>query len=215
MGLLLMKWNQQPTLMEPTLVYETGLERDTVKLPDGTLVYLEENSKLTVSADFGQKMRQVRFGGLAYFDVAKNKEKPFVIDAVDFSVEVLGTRFYLHSRPSEQKVKLIEGKVKVQKGEQPQYLLAGEVWEYSLKGGQQQYLMASSKQNFSFQEEEFGTVIAHLEKRYHTTIRYPKALRSKKVSGAFNGDLKTILKIIGFPFALTVHSIDEHEIILK
>ena len=215
MGLLLMKWNQHPTATESTLVYQTGLERDTVQLADGTQVYLEANSKLTVSADFGQEMRKVTFDGLAYFDVAKDKGKPFVIDAIDFSVQVLGTQFHLSSRPSEQKVTLIEGKVKVEKGEQPQYLLAGEVWEYSSNEGEQRYHMASSKQNFSFQEEEFGAVIAHLEKHYHTTIKYPQIFKSRKVSGAFNGDLKAILKIIGFPFDLTVHRINEHEIIMQ
>lgn len=214
-GLLLTKWNRLPIDTASPLVYQTGLQRDTVQLPDGTLVYLDANSKLTVSADFGEKMREVKFGGHAYFDVAKDKKKPFVIDAVDFSVQVLGTSFYLSSRQSEQKIELIEGKVKVQKGAEPQYLLAGEVWEYSAKEGEQCYLMASSQQTFSFQEEEFGAVITHLEQRYHTTIKYPQEFKTRKVSGAFNGDLRAILKIIGFPFDLSIQHMDEHEIILK
>lgn len=215
LGLLVLQRMQAVQINSQVLVYQTDLNRDTVRLADGTLVYLDVQSKLTVSADFGQSSRHVSFGGHAYFDVAKNKEKPFVVEALDFSVEVLGTKFYLSSVPSDQKVELVEGKVKVQKGNEPYYLLANEVWSYSVGEGEQRYLMASAEQTFSFDKTDFKDVVDELERRYHVKIGYPEEYKGRKVSGEFNGNLEAILKIVAFPFDLDIYSMNKHEIVLK
>ncbi len=69
-------------------------EISTVTLPDGTAVTLNGDSRLEFYADFnGKKRRQVNFYGEAYFDVAKDTDRPFEIIAPEMTVEVLGTKF--------------------------------------------------------------------------------------------------------------------------
>ena len=62
-----------------------------------------------------KRQREVYLNGEAYFEVAKNAEKPFIVHAADLNVKVLGTKFNVSSYPDEPniKVSLVEGRVKV------------------------------------------------------------------------------------------------------
>jgi transmembrane sensor len=85
-------------------------------LPDGTKVWLNAASSITYPVAFNEKQRKVKIAGEAYFEVSRNKEKPFIVD-VDGKqlVEVLGTHFNINSYANEEAIKttLLEGKVKV------------------------------------------------------------------------------------------------------
>ena len=62
-------------------------------LPDGSTVYLNKGSKLYYSNNLTGKLREVTLEGEAYFDVAKDAERPFIVHAEDMAIKVLGTRF--------------------------------------------------------------------------------------------------------------------------
>lgn len=64
-----------------------------VKLPDGSMVFLNHDSYLTYPESFGRNNRKVRLQGEAFFDIAPNAAKPFTIDAGNARVKVLGTSF--------------------------------------------------------------------------------------------------------------------------
>ena len=72
-------------------------------------------SRLTYPASFSGKTREIRLDGQAFFDVAKNREKPFIVHTEDMSVEALGTAFELFSYDMENKMEaiLLNGKIKV------------------------------------------------------------------------------------------------------
>ena len=72
-------------------------------------------SRLTYPASFSGKTREIRLDGQAFFDVAKNREKPFIVHTEDMSVEALGTAFELFSYNMENKMEaiLLNGKIKV------------------------------------------------------------------------------------------------------
>lgn len=68
-----------------------------VELEDGSWVTLNENSRLDVAEGFNQDTREVVLSGIAFFDVARDENKPFIIDAGDSRVKVLGTSFLVRS----------------------------------------------------------------------------------------------------------------------
>lgn len=78
-------------------------ESATFMLPDGTNVMLEENSILTYDpSNFYKRERRIQFNGVAYFNVAKDKESPFYIESSDIDVRVTGTAFNLKAGPNHK-----------------------------------------------------------------------------------------------------------------
>ncbi|HEY9543779.1 FecR family protein, partial [Prevotella sp.] len=90
-------------------------QKARLTLPDGTKVWLNSYSHLTYNGAYNLKDRIVKLSGEAYFEVAKNKEKPFIVECDGVSVEALGTTFDVKAYPSDPTIttSLIEGRVKV------------------------------------------------------------------------------------------------------
>jgi ferric-dicitrate binding protein FerR (iron transport regulator) len=86
-----------------------------VQLPDGSVVWLNAGSKLTYNKDFGQHLREVTLSGEGFFDVVKNKEKPFIIHTSSINIKVLGTAFNVKAYPEDKQTEtsLIHGSIEV------------------------------------------------------------------------------------------------------
>ncbi len=196
-------------------VFETFNIGKKFRLPDGTQVELEPNSKLTLSEKFGEKNREVMFAGQGRFNVAKDKAKPFRINAGEFFVQVLGTQFFLDQRSKEKKVELFEGKVKVEHADKITYLLPKEIWRTDGKNGDYHFYTPEKQKDFTFTNINYSEAIKQLEETYDIKIVYPSEFKNKKVSGAFTGNLDEVLSVISFPFNLKPERINEKEIILK
>ena len=77
--------------------------RKKVTLPDGTKVWLNCNSRLSFNDDLKTgASRIVHLEGEAFFDVTKNKHRPFIIYTKKFSIKVLGTAFNVKAYPGEK-----------------------------------------------------------------------------------------------------------------
>jgi transmembrane sensor len=90
--------------------------RKKVILPDGTQVWLNGNSKITFDDNMNTNpTRMVKLIGEAYFDVTKNKHRPFIIHTDKFSIKVLGTAFNVKAYPGEKKTEatLIRGVIEL------------------------------------------------------------------------------------------------------
>lgn len=93
-----------------------------INLPDGSTVWLNSDSKISYPVDFGsRKSRPVRLEGEAYFDVAKDKDKPFTIATDKITIKVLGTSFNVKAYPEERKTEttLISGEIELSVNERP------------------------------------------------------------------------------------------------
>lgn len=92
-----------------------GLEADVVELPDGTHVSLGSKTTFHYDKDFGKDKRIVYLEGEAYFDVAKQKDKPFIIKTAEQDIEALGTKFNVMAYPTDSLVitTLLEGSVRL------------------------------------------------------------------------------------------------------
>lgn len=88
-------------------------KKSMIQLSDGTLVWLNAGSQLIYPSTFQRKKREVVLIGEAYFDVAKNPNKPFIVRTADMHVKVLGTRFDVSAYPEDPMVETIleEGSV--------------------------------------------------------------------------------------------------------
>ena len=104
----------------------------TVELCDGTKVYLNSGTTLEFPSRFDGKVRSVILKGEAYFDVARNVSKPFVVEVDEMKVKVLGTSFNVKSYVDEPGVytTLVEGSVAILRDGQP---------EKKIKPGEQAY----------------------------------------------------------------------------
>lgn len=89
--------------------------KSKVQLPDGSVVWLNAGSKLTYNKDFGIETREVTLTGEGFFDVTKNKEKPFIISTSSIKIKVLGTAFNVKAYPEDKhtETSLIRGSIEV------------------------------------------------------------------------------------------------------
>ena len=76
-----------------------------LKLSDGTIVYLNAESKLSYPVTFSETERKVHLVGEAFFDVQKDTTKPFIVDMDSLQIRVLGTEFGVRAYTDEECVK--------------------------------------------------------------------------------------------------------------
>ncbi|WP_020532415.1 FecR family protein [Flexithrix dorotheae] len=81
-------------------------EMERITLSDGTKVWLNVDSKLGYPSNFTGNNRQVELVGEAYFEVAEDSARPFVVIAGKTITKVLGTSFNLNAYPNEENITL-------------------------------------------------------------------------------------------------------------
>lgn len=96
---------------EMNTLYVPAGQRAQLTLQDGTQVWLNAQSTLTYPARFNRKRREVSVVGEAYFDVAENRKKPFIVTTQQLTMKVLGTEFNVYSYPESgyTRTSLVEG----------------------------------------------------------------------------------------------------------
>lgn len=110
-------WLQMALESDPNFVVtanNSGIVEE-VSLPDGTIIQLNNRSKLIYPEQFTGDLREVFLEGEAYFDVAHNKKKPFVVNTGELKIRVLGTKFTINaiSMNSQITTTLLEGSIDV------------------------------------------------------------------------------------------------------
>lgn len=96
-------------------LYVPAGQRAQITLEDGTEVWLNAQSTLKYPSKFLKKMRRVEVEGEAFFDVAKDSKRPFIVNTNHVNLEVLGTKFNIYSYGESRctETKLVEGSLKV------------------------------------------------------------------------------------------------------
>ncbi|MBS0032345.1 FecR family protein [Chitinophaga sp. 22321] len=121
-GLLFFSWLyfRTPTGVPQASRIETIAKpgaKSRLLLPDGSVVWLNSGSRISYAVNFMDSLREVELEGEAYFDVAKNSQRPFIVRTRDITIKVLGTVFNVKCYPDDNKTEatLIRGSVQVSK----------------------------------------------------------------------------------------------------
>ena len=179
-----------------------------VRLPDGSLVYLNAASSITYSASLMQNgKRMVKLNGEAYFEVAKDKLHPFIVETNKQTVEVLGTHFNISSYADDEteKTTLLEGSVKVSATGNTKILKPGQ--QAKLYGGKIQVndtdtdLAVAWKNNeFVVESEHLENIMKMVERWYNVEVVYLGEKTNQRFSGKVSrfDKLSKVLEIVEF-----------------
>lgn len=150
-----------------------------VTLSDGTKVWLNAASTLRFPAAFTGAQRQVTLTGEAYFEVAKNADKPFFVAVNNLRVTVLGTSFNIMAYEDEVAINttLLEGAVKVTEGNNTTLLQPGEQAQLGRQGNVRvvknadlNAVMAWKNRLFWFEQDDIYTVMRQLSREYNIAV---------------------------------------------
>ena len=181
------QYSFEKELMATNTISVPAGQRINMTLTDGTNVWLNARTSLTYPVKFSKKNRQVILDGEAYFEVAKDKTKPFIVQTNKYNVEVLGTKFDVnaYSETGEFETTLMSGSVRVASTSDPAQKL-------TLKPNNKVYLQdgelhVSVVDDFNpyrwkeglicFKDESFTSIMKDFEKYYGLTIQ----VRNKEV----------------------------------
>ncbi len=182
-------------------------------LSDGTRVWVNSETSLKYPSYFEGNKRAVELDGEAYFEVSKNKNKPFIVHTKGVDIEVLGTGFNVNSYKETKEIltTLIEGRVKVSSkaGEKRQslYLTPGmqsvynkETRKSELRKNVNTDIYTAWKRGFfMFEDERLDDIIVSLSRWYNMEVFFEdKECRDLKFTGEFRryDDFSYILKFL-------------------
>ncbi len=86
---------------------------DVIILSDGSKIWLNKNAKFSYPEKFNKKIRKVSLTGEAFFEIARNPGKPFIVETEHSEITVLGTSFNVNTDTIQTKVAVTTGKVNV------------------------------------------------------------------------------------------------------
>ena len=151
-------------------------------LPDGTQVWLNADSRITYPKAFSGVTREVHVDGEAYFKVAKNARKPFLVHAAGLTVRVIGTEFNVNSyQPESVSVTLASGHVAVSSDDPSQSKGSCEITEAGATATLTDYGLRVGMLNLddvtgwregiiAFDEASLRDVLLHIGSWYNMTV---------------------------------------------
>ena len=194
-----------------------------IELSDGTVVHMNSGSSLRYPVQFGESSnRLVTLKGEAYFEVSKDANRPFIVQANEINVRVLGTKFVMNSfddSPVARTV-LIEGSVALYKKETKysantaSLLSPGQMGELdksndqiTLKEVDTHIYMDWMEGKLIFNHKAFPEILKNLERHFNITIENQNELLGEQVfTAGFEGEsIDEILNVFrrSFPFEYT------------
>lgn len=180
-----------------------------VNLPDGTKVWLNAASTLKYPVRFEEKERKVTLQGEGYFEVAKDRHKPFRVNSGSQELEVLGTHFNINNYSDEpsSKTTLLEGAVRLSpRGGQDLVLSPGQQAvlasaHVKVEMVDLEEVVAWKNGNFVFNDEDLESIMRKISRWYDVELSYQRkpadltftgvVSRSKNISAVLNALDKT------------------------
>jgi len=170
-----------------------------VVLPDGSAVWLNAASSIRFPTVFQGNERKVEVTGEAYFEITKDKFKPFIVSVNNSQIEVLGTHFNVMAYEEEALLKttLLEGSIKFVNRNTIKILVPGQQSQLKkdgvlavASGVNTDDVMAWKNGVFHFEGEDIGTVTRQLSRWYDVEVEY-----SRKVDDLFYAEMPRNTKL--------------------
>lgn len=178
-----------------------------LELSDGTKVWLNASSSITFPTSFAANERKVILTGEAYFEVAKDKKRPFRVSVNDMQVNVLGTHFNVNAYSDEDVVNttLLEGSVLLTEKNKKVLLRPGQQAQTEKSGS----IIVKDKVNleavmgwkngvFYFENANLQAVLRQVSRWYDVDVVFEKGVPTRTFEGEIqrNLQLSQVLKIL-------------------
>lgn len=185
----------------------TTMASESFDLTDGSQITLNQSSSVTYVSDEESQQRKVTLVGDAFFDVARDEARPFIIQTKHLEIEVLGTSFYIDARDDENSVQVIveSGTVAVRANGVESILTANERVSFNKKGGAMMK-QKNDDANFTalktnklvFENNSLEEVVFALNRQFNVDIQLSNPqLASCALTSTFNNkSLGAVLAII-------------------
>ena len=176
-------------------------------LPDKSLVWLNAKSSITFPSAFIAKERKVSVTGEVYFEVSKDKTRPFIVETGDADVEVLGTQFNVNIYPDEENaaVTLLEGSIKLSHNYTSKILIPGQQAIFNkntnniqLKNVEVDNVVDWKNGLFIFEDASVPEVMRQIERWYDVDVKYVGKTPDIKFNGVVsrNNNVSKLLKLL-------------------
>ena len=195
--------NQQYMLVETN-----SLQKKSIKLSDGTQVWLNQNSTLKYPEQFEGEERHLYFTGEAFFQVTPNPEKPFIISSNKLTIKVLGTSFNFraYADESQKELSVVSGKVSFKHKKSKALIVKAQEKAVFDKVSRQFKKQSSGDENFLawktgklvFKDQTFQEIARELSRYYQTDFVIKNSnLRKEKLTVSFdNQQLSEVIKVL-------------------
>jgi transmembrane sensor len=186
------------------LMVMAAKERRTVRLPDGSLVYLEPGSVLKYSGNYGKDERTVALTGEAFFEVQQDAVHPFIVASSLINTTVLGTSFNMEARnTADAKVVVLTGTVQVEANDKEHkdgeeviltankkvvYNSTTRTLQLSDAPDDARFYTQKQQGRFVYDGAELSMVVNDLERYYNINVTVDRRLQHC----AFYGDVNTV-----------------------
>lgn len=193
---------------------------NTVDLPDGSRVFLNEGAEISFPDGFEQE-REVVLRGEAFFEVMSDPVNPFTVRSGKVVVSVLGTSFNVKEVNHADNVEVFveSGKVRVTVENSGEFITlepgdighAGDAHLSTSEQSDPNYISWKTK-DFKFVDEELIKVLRELEESYHVMIHAEEVgLAELRITSTYREQsIDAILETIGAAFGLTVSKKEDH-----
>jgi ferric-dicitrate binding protein FerR (iron transport regulator) len=218
--------NNQPEALHGEFSVPRGGMQQEFTLADGSKVWLNAASVLKCPVSFNHGERVVELSGEGYFEVAGNVAKPFHVKIRGAEVEVLGTHFNVkaYSEENTSKTTLVDGAVKVVRGEETFQLKPGEQAEINyppsgtdasmrlIRGVNIDAVLSWKTGGLDFKDDNLYTVMQAIARCYDVEIRYEAGAPNKSFTGNFSRK-SNISQILNQLESQGIHCIQDGKII--
>lgn len=202
-------YTRQSMTVENSYVVEADKgQRASITLPDGTKVWLNSHTQLSYAADYGIKDRVVSLDGEAYFEVAKDKKRRFLVKTDGIDVEALGTSFNVKAYNEDGKIAatLFTGSVRISTGTETILLAPRQQVQFDKQNrtllvvGQEyaEYADMWLNNELAFKGETLDNIALLLNRMYNVQIEFEsEKIRQYRFSGVIkNNSLENVIEII-------------------
>lgn len=212
--------------MQDMIVSVDKGQKATIVLPDGSKVWINSDSKLVYGSRFTAKERVLELEGEAYFEVAPDKDRPFIVETDDLLVKALGTSFDVKSYKEDNwaSTVLMSGKVEVRSKKEILILEPDQRIFFDKATGKMEKSVVTDAADYSgwmyntlnFEAETFENIVQTLQRLYNTRIIFEsESLKKYRFTGTpGNTSLESILQILSLTSPLS-YEVRDSVIVLR
>lgn len=220
--------NNEFTAPSAEYISGDGIQSDMIILPDGTKVNIGAKTNFRFAPDYGKKDRIVYLEGEAYFDVAKHKDKPFIVKVNGQDIEALGTKFNVMAYASDSiyTTTLLEGSVSLSTRNIARKTILKPDQQFTYNKNNKSIAVSEVDASlytawingyYYFSDQNLKLILSKLTDMYGVTFEVSsQTLINKKFTGTFykGQSVNNILEIINLSIPIK-YKMKEHHVIIE